>query len=85
MPFFKVVAERSLGIYAGGIERLTASQVFAIRDVFDPNLRQRIARRTWDRMECADEDEVRSFFAQAQAEKFDDLHLFEIVSIERVE
>lgn len=77
---FKVVAERSAGLFYDG---RPVRNPFLIRNIFDPNLRSKTERRTWEKIEAKDEAEVRRLFAQA-IETLPDMKGFALVRIERV-
>jgi hypothetical protein len=76
---FCVVAERSAGLLNGNGERIR--NPFKIRDVFDPILRARTERRTWESVEAKDEAEVRRLFAEAVKENINDMRGFVLVSV----
>lgn len=78
---FKVVAERSHGLF-NGEHRIT--NPFLIRDIFNPNLRARIERRTWDSVEARSEKEVRRLFAEA-LKTLPGMQGFVIATIERLD
>lgn len=81
MKRFKVVAEKSHGIRNAQGHQINP---FRIRDIFDPNLKMDVERRTWDALEAPSERAVRRFFAKACAENYDGLRGFTIASIEEV-
>lgn len=84
MRRFRAVAEKSLGIrYGIAGRRLNAAQIFAIRDVFDPNLRATVERRTWDDIPAENEAEARRLFDEAIAQSAD-LAGFRLVSLTEV-
>lgn len=79
MAFFKVTAERSHGLVG---KHNQGRNPFLIGDIFDPNLRVRVERRVWERMEAKDEAEVRAFFAQGQRDNLEAVRGFTLLSIE---
>jgi len=81
MPKFKVVIERNRGIH-GVNERLL--NPFRPINIFDPNLKMRVERRTWPELEAKNEAAVRAFFKKAQAEGHESVVGFTIASIEKL-
>lgn len=75
---FTVVAERSAGIVNRHGQQVNP---FLIRDIFDPGLRQRTERRTWEHLDAKNESQIRRWFEAAVAENVKDLRGFVIVQI----
>jgi hypothetical protein len=78
---FRAVAEKSHGI----VHSRTGRHVnpFHIRNVFDPNLKLNIERRTWDSIEATSERAARKLFAEA-CESSADMRGFRLVSLVEV-
>jgi len=62
MAKYRVVAEKSHGLFYG--DKLVRNP-FKIRNIFDPNLRSPIERRTWESIEARNEKELRRLFDEA--------------------
>lgn len=78
---FRAVAEKSHGIIGNNSGRQV--NPFHIRDIFDPNLRIRVERRTWDAIPATSERAARRLFAEACAEVAD-MRGFKLVSLTEV-
>ncbi len=76
---FRAVAEKSHGIRSSrGEGRLI--NPFHIRDIFDPNLKVQVERRTWDSIEATSERAARRLFDEACASSAD-MRGFKLVSL----
>jgi hypothetical protein len=76
---FRVVIEKNWGIRDRHYRQVNP---FRVRDLFGSELQMRVERRVWDEMEAENEEALRAFFAEAQAERHESVDGFRIVSIE---
>lgn len=75
---FKVIAEKSHGIRGANGRPVNP---FLIRNIFDPDLRCTVERRTWDEIEAQSEKELRRLFDEAGSATAG----FRLVHIERID
>lgn len=78
LKHFRAVAEKSHGIKRGYSERPV--NPFHIRDIFDPNLKITVERRTWADIPATSERAARALFAEAVA-KVPDMAGFKLTSL----
>ena len=78
---YRVVAEKSLGIFANGEP---VRNPFRIRNIFDSAYRAKTERRTWESIEAEDEAAVRYLFKKAVDGDVAGMRGFVIVSIEAI-